>query len=120
MVDPEYILDFDKMVQTHVFDPKRRRAVKRGNQGQRSVRPSDERFADNKNFLVGQQFRPITELKYDGEDITCHWLGDEFHETIKRKLFSAKTVLDGVKEHHKQEQLKQFWHKKEQFLKNMP
>ena len=53
MVDPEYILDFDKMVQTHVFDPKRERAVKRGNQGQRSVRPSDERFADNKNFLVG-------------------------------------------------------------------
>ena len=47
MVDPEYILDFSQMVQLHVFDNKKRRTVKRGHQGQRSVRPSDERFADN-------------------------------------------------------------------------
>ena len=47
MVDPEYILDFSQMVQMHVFDLKKRRTVKRGLQGQRTVRPSDERFADN-------------------------------------------------------------------------
>ena len=47
MVDPEYILDFSQMAQQHVFDKKKRRMVKRGLQGQRTVRPSDERFADN-------------------------------------------------------------------------
>jgi len=33
---------------------------------------------------------------------TCDWLGSEFRNPFKKeKLFSAKTVLDGVKEHHK-------------------
>ena len=100
MVDPEYILDFSQMVQTHVFDTKRRRGVKRGRQGQRTVRPSDERFADNKNFLVGKAFRPIMEAGA-WDETTCAWLGATFHKTIDKKPFPRKTVIDGVKLHHK-------------------
>ena len=101
MVDPEYILDFSQMVQTHVFDTKRRRGVKRGHQGQRTVRPSDERFADNKNFLVGKAFRPIMESTGDWAKTSCKWLGATFHKTIDEKPFPRKTVIDGVKLHHK-------------------
>ena len=97
MVDPEYILDFSQMMQTHVFDTKRRRNVKRGQQGQRTVRPSDERFADNKNFLVGKAFRPIVELGNG----SCRWLGNTFHETIDEKPFPRKTVLEGIKQHQR-------------------
>ena len=100
MVDPEYILDFSQMVQTHVFDTKRRRAVKRGQQGQRTVRPSDERFADNKNFLVGKAFRPIMEAgRY--EETSCGWLGKTFHKTIDHDIFPSETVLEGIKQHQR-------------------
>ena len=102
MVDPEYILDFSQMMQTHVFDTKRRRNVKRGQQGQRTVRPSDERFADNKNFLVGKAFRPIIGYgeggKYDG---SCQWLGKQFHAPLGYKPFPRKTVLEGIKQHQR-------------------
>ena len=101
MVDPEYILDFSQMVQTHVFDTKRRRGVKRGHQGQRTVRPSDERFADNKNFLVGKAFRPIMEAG-NWTETTCGWLGETFRDTLPDEdRFPRKTVIDGVKLHHK-------------------
>ena len=101
MVDPEYILDFSQMVQTHVFDTKRRRGVKRGRQGQRTVRPSDERFADNKNFLVGKAFRPIMEATDNWDETTCAWLGTTFHKTIDEKPFPQETVLEGIKLHQK-------------------
>jgi len=102
MVDPEYILDFSQMVQTHVFDTKRRRGVKRGHQGQRTVRPSVERFADNKNFLVGKAFRPIIGAGSVVDNASCKWLGFQFHNSVThKKPFPRKTVIDGVKLHHK-------------------
>ena len=72
MVDPEYCVDFSKGIQFHAYDSKRQRHVKRGEQGERIVRPSDERFMNNENFLVGV-FRPVKKGEYFTTD--CNWLG---------------------------------------------
>ena len=95
MVDPEHIIDFssskpeepNQFLQLDVIDKSRQRPVKRGRQGERLVRPSDERFGNNENFLVGE-FRP-TRIDHIG----CEWLGDEFHKGIGEKLFTVKTVI---------------------------
>ena len=34
-------------------------------------------------------------------DNNCRWLGKQFNETIAFKPFPRKTVIDGVKLHHK-------------------
>ena len=79
MVDPEHIIDFssskpeepNQFLQLDVIDKSRQRPVKRGRQGERLVRPSDERFGNNENFLVGE-FKPIRNAE---ENVGCEWLG---------------------------------------------
>ena len=82
MVDPEHIIDFststvekpNNFLQFDVTDKtrQRQRPVKRGRQGERLVRPSDERFGNNENFLVGE-FRPVAKV---GTGSDCGWLGE--------------------------------------------
>ena len=78
MVDPEHIVDFSLMLQINTIDKDRQRPVKRGKQGERLVRPSDERFGNNENFLVGE-FRPVRGWR---EGSGCYWLGLKFHGSI--------------------------------------
>ena len=66
-MDPEHIVDFSLMLQINTIDKDKQRPVKRGKQGERLVRPSDERFGNNENFLVGE-FRPVSEA---GEGLGC-------------------------------------------------
>ena len=54
MVSFERYIDFPMMKQVNIFDVYLQRPVKRGKQGERSVRPSDEKFMDNTNFLMGE------------------------------------------------------------------
>ena len=85
MATPAHMIDFPTMKQVNIYEPKKQRPVKRGKQGERSVRPSDEKFMDNSNFLMGK-FRPITEDYYSNVGGGC-WLGDEFYESIGEKSF---------------------------------
>ena len=84
MVTPAHFIDFPTMKQINLFDPKKQRPVKRGNQGERSVRPSDEKFMDNSNFLMGE-FRPVCDPSAKSASGSYHgcgeWLGDEFYES---------------------------------------
>ena len=50
MISPEHLVDFERKMQTHVSDPSDRRRLKRGNKGQRDVRPNAERFLNSANF----------------------------------------------------------------------
>ena len=78
-MDPEHIIDFSSskpsepnmFLQLDIIDKSRQRPVKRGRQGERLVRPSDERFGNNENFLVGE-FRPVRQRDYTND---CRWLG---------------------------------------------
>ena len=105
MVDPEHIIDFssskpeepNQFLQLDVIDKSRQRPVKRGRQGERLVRPSDERFGNNENFLVGE-FRPVRGFDYDN---TCAWLGDQFYELIGKVAFTVNTVVQGLMAHQR-------------------
>ena len=100
MVDPEHIIDFssskpeepNQFLQLDVIDKSRQRPVKRGRQGERLVRPSDERFGNNENFLVGE-FRPVKKVGDGGSSISCGWLGRKYHNQIGEGLFTVKTVI---------------------------
>ena len=82
------MIDFPTMKQFNLFDTKKQRPVKRGKQHERGpLRPSDEKFMDNQNFLIGE-FRPITENMYSNEP-GGEWLGSEFNKSIDRKPFSV-------------------------------
>ena len=97
MVDPEHIVDFSLMLQINTIDKDRQRPVKRGKQGERLVRPSDERFGNNENFLVGE-FRPVRGVK---EGDGCYWLGWQFRISTDYKPFTVKTVVQGLMEHQR-------------------
>ena len=89
MVSPAYYIDFAKMIQVFVYDESRIRPVKRGKQGERLVRPSDEKFMDSSNFMIGE-FRPLVEVDWlkvqqDGGK----WLGDEYSKSIDEKPYSV-------------------------------
>jgi len=79
----------NQFLQLDVIDKSRQRPVKRGRQGERLVRPSDERFGNNENFLVGE-FRPT---RKDLERLSCNWLGFEFMATVDWNPFTVKTVI---------------------------
>ena len=73
------------------------------------MRPSDEKFMDNTNFLIGE-FNPLyghgQESAKDTSAGCGVWLGDEFHKSIggtreNPKLFSVQTVIQGIMEHQK-------------------
>jgi len=83
MVGPEWFIDFPSMKQVNIFHVDQQRPVKRGDKNERSIRPSDEKFMDNTNFLVGK-FKATTEDSSEGSGF---WLGIQFHDTIDRKLF---------------------------------
>ena len=92
MVSPDYYIDFAKMIQVFVYDKNLIRPVKRGKQGERLVRPSDEKFMDNSNFMIGE-FNPLCEaltktLKgtYVGGG---RWLGSEYFKSIGEKPYSV-------------------------------
>ena len=50
MISPEHLVDFEQKMQVHVSDPNDIRRLKRGNKGQRDVRPNAERFLNSDNF----------------------------------------------------------------------
>ena len=78
------MIDFPTMKQFNMFDVDKQRPVKRGKQHERGpLRPSDEKFMDNTNFLIGE-FRPLTENTLEGSG---YWLGNEFYKSIGEKSF---------------------------------
>ena len=83
MVGPEWFIDFPSMKQVNIFHVDQQRPVKRGDKNERSIRPSDEKFMDNTNFLIGE-FKAITEIGYEGSG---GWLGAGFHMTVDWKPF---------------------------------
>ena len=105
MVDPEHIIDFssskpeepNQFLQLDVIDKSRQRPVKRGRQGERLVRPSDERFGNNENFLVGE-FTPVQNY---AEGLGCGWLSGKFYWGIGRKPFTVNTVVQGLMAHQR-------------------
>ena len=59
-VSAQYIVDFAVMWLVELSKGQWR-WVRRGAQGERSTRPKDQRFADNADFNLGGQFRPLTD-----------------------------------------------------------
>ena len=54
---------------------------------------------NNKNFLVGE-FRPVKKGSVDrGTD--CDWLGVKYHDSIDKKPFTVKIVVQGLMEHQR-------------------
>ena len=90
MATPAHMIDFPTMKQVNIYDSKKQRPVKRGKQGERSVRPSDEKFMDNSNFLVGE-FNPLCDPNNKSESGSYlgggRWLGSEFYKSIGKKCF---------------------------------
>ena len=71
-VSAQYIVDF--MVMRLIQLPEGQwRWVRRGAQGERSKRPSDDRFSDNSDFNLGGQFRPLSE-DWDNDGYGGAWL----------------------------------------------
>jgi hypothetical protein len=63
--------------------------VKRGKQGERApLRPSDEKFMDNSNFLMSDKYRTLYKDGLETEN-GGYWLGNEFHKSIGEKPFSV-------------------------------
>ena len=65
---------------------------------------------DNTNFLVGE-LRPMCGKWDKDEDGNLfgsgRWLGHSYCKSIDRKLYSVKTVIQGIMEHQRQLSLKQ-------------
>ena len=80
------------MIQVFVYDKHRIRPVKRGKQGERLVRPSDEKFMDSSNFMIGK-FNPLCEVFEKSESGTKagggYWLGIEYFKSIGEKPYSV-------------------------------
>ena len=105
-----------------MFDHAKQRPVKRsaysGERGQ--VRPSDEKYRDPSNFILGKRdpsnFVP-GKLKpmcgYAGKDESGtlagsgSWLGKTYHKSIDKKPFSVQTVIQGIMEHQRRLSVKQ-------------
>jgi len=82
------------MVNTHKLEENKSRAVKRGKQGERTVRPNNERFLNTKNFEL--QFRAVLKVVGRGYDGGGMWLGNEFIKINDYKIPYYKDVLDGI------------------------
>ena len=80
------------MIQVFVYDEKRIRPVKRGKQGERLVRPSDEKFMDSSNFMIGK-FNPLcgkfAVTKSGTRAGGGWWLGAEYFKSIGEKSYSV-------------------------------
>jgi len=81
------------MVNTHKLEENKSRAVKRGKQGERTVRPNNERFTNTQNFEL--QFRAFsTDLSKRGGS-GGKWLGNSYVDT-GLGLKSIDQAWDGI------------------------
>ena len=76
------------------YDSLQKRPVKRGEQGERNVRPSNERAMSCSGLLVGKA-RYVSKNTFVGDGGA--WLGDEYYKSINYyESFTVKVVKDGI------------------------
>lgn len=81
------------MRNNHKLEENKTRAIKRGLQGERTVRPNNERFTNTQNFIL--QFRAFsTDLGLDGGSGGT-WLGNSYART-GLNYRSIKQFWDGI------------------------
>ena len=74
VISPDHFIDFEKMVEVKLCqDSLQKRPVKRGEQGERNVRPSNERAMSCSGLLVGKARYVTKDYKKDGGG--GMWLG---------------------------------------------
>ena len=115
MISPEHLVDFEQLQQIHVSDPNDIRCLKRGEKGQRDVRPNPEKFLSSDNFELKFQ-AIITDINYGGDNYGHggQWLGVEFMDERNDKLFTMKEFVDGIMafiKDHELEKLNEVQHK---------
>ena len=75
VISAEYFIDFSLMKQVSIYEFDKQRPVKRGKQGERNVRPTDQKFMNYVNFNLSQKRKEITkDWRKDG--IGGYWLGE--------------------------------------------
>jgi len=117
MISPEHLVDFEQELQIHVSNPNDKRRLKRGNKGQRDVRPNAERFLNSDNFQL--EFKALTTAKDYGSGTGKwktggQWLGTEYLFALNGKTFPLQVLVDGIMafiKDHELEKLNEVQHK---------
>ena len=75
VISPDHFIDFEEMVEVKLCqDSLQKRPVKRGEQGERNVRPSNERAMSCSGLLVGKARHLTKDFGNYGEE-GGRWLG---------------------------------------------
>lgn len=96
MFHPNYIIDFETLLQFHCKHTDKQRPVKRGQPGERNRRPSQLRFSNAQDFTIGQ-FKPTG--KWDpssGGYPSSDWLGEQFYIKNGKKFPTIQQVKEGL------------------------
>ena len=88
------------MKEIKIFDKEAQRPVRRGEKGQRSTRPSSDKFLNNENFLLGKfKAKFGAEATSDGADVGGSWLGSQYMDSRGWKAFGVQEIIKGIMAH---------------------
>ena len=86
------------MKEIKIFDKEAQRPVRRGEKGQRSTRPSSDKFLNNENFLLGK-FKAKFEAETTASNKGGAWLGHQYMNNRGGKAFGVQEIIKGIMAH---------------------
>ena len=86
------------MKEIKIFDKEAMRPVRRGEKGQRSTRPSSDKFLNNENFLLGK-FKAKFEAEAHVDNKGGAWLGHKYMISRDYKCFGVQEIIKGIMAH---------------------
>ena len=86
------------MKEIKIFDKEAQRPVRRGEKGQRSTRPSSDKFLDNENFLLGKFKAKVGAEEHLGNSGGA-WLGVQYMISRGWKAFGVQEIIKGIMAH---------------------
>ena len=102
VISAKYFVDFSLMKQVSIYEFDKQRPVKRGKQGERNVRPNNQKFMSYTYFSLSQKRKEITfDPIIDGTGGS--WLGFAYLESINgdKSKVTVQTVKQGIIKHQR-------------------